>query len=166
GRLAAFVASQQRVREAFGGIRIMRSIPVPRDGRGQTADILSLAAAFEAVSDYFLTDTLLAPEVASTGDQEPVKGFVGITGRTCNWEIAQRLVAATPLPVILAGGLSPQNVVGGIRRVQPAGVDSCTLTNAAGGDGQPVRFEKDLQKVQRFVSRAREAAGQGASVGA
>jgi hypothetical protein len=29
-----------------------------------------------------------------------------------------------------------------------------------------VRFEKDLQKVQRFVSRAREAAGQGASVGA
>ncbi len=166
GRLAAFVASQQRVREAFGGIRIMRSIPVPRDGRGHTADILSLAAAFEAVSDYFLTDTLLAPEVASTGDQEPVKGFVGITGRTCNWDIAQRLVAATPLPVILAGGLSPQNVVGGIRRVQPAGVDSCTLTNAAGGDGQPVRFEKDLQKVQRFVSRAREAAGQGASVGA
>jgi phosphoribosylanthranilate isomerase len=164
GRLAAFVAGQQRVREAFPEIRIMRSIPVPPDGRGRSADILSLAAAFEAVSDYFLTDTLLAPEADSAGDQEPVTGFVGITGRTCNWEIARRLVSATPLPVILAGGLSPQNVVGGIRRVQPAGVDSCTLTNAAGPDGQPVRFEKDRHKVHRFVSLARGAAAQTALV--
>jgi phosphoribosylanthranilate isomerase len=49
-------------------------------------------------------------------------------------------------------------VAGGIRRVQPAGVDSCTLTNVVGVDGQPVRFEKDRHKVRRFVSLAREAA--------
>lgn len=158
GRLAGFIACQQRVREAFPEIRIMRSIPVPPDGRGRSDDVLRLARAFEAVCDYFLIDTLMAPAADGAGDHEPVKGFVGITGRTCNWEIARRLVAATALPVILAGGLSPQNVAGGIRRVQPAGVDSCTLTNVVGVDGQPVRFEKDRHKVRRFVSLAREAA--------
>ncbi|MGD8959624.1 MAG: hypothetical protein PVI27_07255, partial [Desulfobacteraceae bacterium] len=117
-----------------------------------------LAQAFEGVSDFFLTDTLLAPEADGTGDQEPVKGFVGITGRTCSWEIARRLVAASALPVILAGGLSPENVADGIRRVQPAGVDSCTWTNAAGADGRPVRFKKDRQRVRRFVHLARRAA--------
>ena len=165
GRLAAVVAGQRRVREAFGGIRIMRSIPVPADGRGRSADILGLAQAFEAVCDYFLTDTLLAPEAGGAGEKEPVKGFVGITGRTCSWEIARRLVAASALPVILAGGLSPENVVEGIRRVQPAGVDSCTLTNAAGADGRPVRFTKDRQRVQRFVSLARQAVAAVAEAG-
>jgi phosphoribosylanthranilate isomerase len=158
GRLGALVAGQRRIREAFGEIRIMRSIPVPADGHGRAADILGLAQAFEGVSDFFLTDTLLAPEADGTGDQEPVKGFVGITGRTCSWEIARRLVAASALPVILAGGLSPENVADGIRRVQPAGVDSCTWTNAAGADGRPVRFKKDRQRVRRFVHLARRAA--------
>lgn len=161
--LDELVRLQQRIREVFPGIRIMRSIPVPRDGQADAAQILALAQAFEAVSDYFLTDTLLAPGTGTAGEQEPVKGFVGITGRTCNWDIARQLVAATPVPVILAGGLSPENVAGGIRRVKPAGVDSCTLTNAAGTDGQPVRFKKDMEKVQRFVSLARRAAGKTAA---
>jgi phosphoribosylanthranilate isomerase len=160
GRLAGFIACQQRVREAFPEIRIMRSIPVPPDGRGRSDDVLRLARAFEAVCDYFLIDTLMAPAADGAGDHEPVKGFVGITGRTCNWEIARRLVAATALPVILAGGLSPKNVAGGIRRVQPAGVDSCTLTNARDPSGRPIRFSKDPEKVARFVAEARKAAAQ------
>lgn len=158
GRLAALVAGQRRVREAFGEIRIMRSIPVPANGRGRSADILGLAQAFESVSDYFLTDTLLAPEAGGAGEKEPVKGFVGITGCTCSWAIARRLVAASARPVILAGGLSPENVAAGIRRVRPAGVDSCTLTNTAGADGRPLRFKKDRQRVGRFVRLARQTA--------
>jgi phosphoribosylanthranilate isomerase len=65
--------------------------------------------------------------------------------------MARRLVDESSIPVILAGGISPENAAEGIRRVKPAGVDSCTLTNAVGEDGRPIRFRKDLEKVRRLV---------------
>lgn len=57
-------------------------------------------------------------------------GSVGITVEVCDWPPAAALVEASRLPVILAGGISPENVFDGIRRVSPAGIDSCTQTNA------------------------------------
>jgi len=59
------------------------------------------------------------------------------------------------IPVILAGGLSPENVAAGIGKVRPAGVDTCTATNAVDDLGRPVRFRKDPEKVRRFVAEAR-----------
>jgi phosphoribosylanthranilate isomerase len=53
-------------------------------------------------------------------------------------------------PVIIAGGLGPDNVVDAIRAVQPAGVDSKTKTDKDDGS-----HTKDLQKVRRFVARAK-----------
>ena len=38
----------------------------------------------------------------------------------------------------------------GIRQVRPAGIDSCTLTNAVDKKGNPIRFKKDLQKVKQL----------------
>jgi phosphoribosylanthranilate isomerase len=86
-----------------------------------------------------------------------VNGFVGITGLTCNWDIARKLVDSTDIPVILAGGLSPDNVFDGIIIVKPAGVDSCTQTNACDMRGNTVRFKKDMAKVKRFVEESRRA---------
>jgi phosphoribosylanthranilate isomerase len=86
-----------------------------------------------------------------------VNGFVGITGLTCNWTIARKLVDSANIPVILAGGLSPDNVFNGIINVKPAGVDSCTQTNACDMQGNPVRFKKDMAKVKRFVEESRRA---------
>ena len=54
-------------------------------------------------------------------------------------------------------GISVENVVDGIRHVRPAGVDSCTLTNALDSGGKPIRFKKDLAKVKQFVQAARSA---------
>ena len=59
--------------------------------------------------------------------------------------------------VILAGGISPQNVMGGIRNIRPAGVDSCTRTNALDENGRPIRFKKDLAKVRMLVEQVRAA---------
>jgi phosphoribosylanthranilate isomerase len=60
------------------------------------------------------------------------------------------------LPEGYATGISPENVAEGIERVKPAGVDSCTLTNAIDEDGRPIRFRKDLRKVRRLVDAAKK----------
>jgi phosphoribosylanthranilate isomerase len=145
---------QWNVKRRFPEIAIMRSIPIPPGGAGIDFPVIELAREFQDVSDFFLTDTLIAGvQGADEGDQ-PVKGFVGITGKTCDWDMAAALVNAVPVPVILAGGLSPDNVAEGVRRVSPAGVDSCTATNALDSTGTPVRFRKDMEKVRMFYVNA------------
>jgi phosphoribosylanthranilate isomerase len=51
---------------------------------------------------------------------------LGGTGRTHDWSISARIVASSPIPVWLAGGLNAGNVAAAIRRVRPFGVDLCT----------------------------------------
>jgi len=149
---AALVRLQAGIRARFPGVRIMRSIPIAPRGLQSRVPTLELAGIFEPVSDLFLTDTLLV-EAAP----QPVSGFVGITGETCDWHTAAQLVRQSDIPVILAGGLSPENVFAGVMAVKPAGVDSCTRTNAVDEKGKPVRFKKDLQKVRVFVEETRRA---------
>jgi phosphoribosylanthranilate isomerase len=148
---------QRSVRKHFPDIKIMRSIPI---GQKQTVDripTIELAKRFESTSDFFLTDTLLMNFCGADIDNQPVQGFVGITGTVCDWAAARELVQTSHIPVILAGGISPQNVKQGIRRVRPAGVDSCTRTNAHDNTGKPIRFRKDLGKVKQLVERVRAA---------
>jgi len=148
---------QMRIREHFSGIDIMRSIPIPPPGRGNQEAMLAIAGRFAQVSDFFLTDTALPAEGSDTDDAQPVKGFVGITGKTCRWDYARALVDFSDIPVILAGGISPENVERGISAVKPAGVDSCTCTNAVDGDGRSVRFRKDPRRVRKLVEAVRSA---------
>jgi phosphoribosylanthranilate isomerase len=121
----------------------MRSLSVPRPKTACKTSVLENLLAqvrlLASESDFFLLDTLRGNgrETAS----QPVAGFVGITGEVCDWDLAARLVAESPIPVILAGGLGPDNVCEAIRRVQPAGVDSCTRSNAGRG-GPPRTFPK------------------------
>jgi hypothetical protein len=56
-------------------------------------------------------------------------------------------------PVILAGGICPDNAYEAVMKVQPAGVDSCTGTNATDVGGNPVRFQKDRDNVKKNDSR-------------
>ena len=147
---------QDEVKTRFPRIRIMRSIPIAPSGRHQLVPTLQLAKVFEPVSDYFLTDTLLVGHPDSAPDSQPVHGFVGITGQTCCWRTAAELVEASSLPVILAGGISPDNVAAGILETRPAGIDSCTQTNVLDEKGAPIRFHKDLQKVAQLVEAVRE----------
>jgi phosphoribosylanthranilate isomerase len=55
----------------------------------------------------------------------PVR-MLGGTGRVHDWSISRRIVEASPVPVFLAGGLTPGNVAEAIRTVRPFGVDLCT----------------------------------------
>lgn len=148
---------QERVRERFPGIEIMRSIPIAPAGHADQRAVLAWADRFEPVSDWFLIDTLSVGTGEGSPVDQPVNGFVGITGDPCDWDAAAALVRHSGIPVILAGGLSPENVADGITRVGPAGVDSCTRTNAVDGKGRPIRFQKDRVRVHAFVDEARRA---------
>jgi len=146
---------QEDVKKRFPDLLIMRSIPIVESGMRNSIPTLEFARKFEPTSNFFLTDTLLVKNSGSD-DHQPVSGFIGITGRTCSWEIARQLVESSRIQVILAGGISPYNVVDGLLRVKPAGVDSCTQTNALDNQGLPVRFKKDTTKVQELVAAVRE----------
>jgi phosphoribosylanthranilate isomerase len=137
------------VKERFPEIQVMRSVPIPTSKSRLRIPTLDIAKHFEKASDYFLTDTWVS--------KEPVKGYIGITGQPCNWNAARRLVKSSAIPVILAGGLSPDNVYEAIMATRPFGVDSCTGTNAGDSKGGVVRFEKDNEKVRAFAAEARRA---------
>lgn len=141
---------QEGVKKRFPEVSIMRSVPIAQPGMGDMIPSLELARMFEPVSDYFLTDTLLVKS-----DSQPVAGFVGITGQICDWEVGAKLLEVSGIPVILAGGLSPDNVADAIGQTRPAGVDSCTGTNALNSKGQAARFKKNPEKVRRFVEIVR-----------
>lgn len=151
------VSLQKNIKNRFPEIKIMRSIPIPQHQVSDPKETLELARMFEVVSDYFLTDTLIVKLSGTVLDLQPVKGFVGITGKTCNWDMAAQLVQSSHIPVILAGGITPQNVFDGIMKVMPAGVDSCTGTNALDTKGHSIRFKKDFEKVKSMVDEARKA---------
>jgi anthranilate synthase/indole-3-glycerol phosphate synthase/phosphoribosylanthranilate isomerase len=57
--------------------------------------------------------------------------------------------SAFPLPIILAGGLTPSNVAAAIERVQPWAVDVSGGVELADGSG------KDIQKVKAFIQNAK-----------
>lgn len=78
-----------------------------------------------------------------------VSGSFGGTGVLCNWEIAAAI--AKKRPVILAGGLTPENVATAIQAVRPYGVDVSSGVEATPG-------HKDRKKVAAFIKAAQLAA--------
>jgi phosphoribosylanthranilate isomerase len=154
---------QRLVKREFPPLGVIRSIPIPSPGAAEAAAlgeaILAVAGALAGSADLFMTDTL-----RGSGDgaaAQPVAGYVGITGEVCDWDLARRLVAGSPLPVFLAGGIGPENCGEAIGRVRPAGIDSCTRTNARDGRGKPIRFRKDFDLIRRLLEEVRRAEAEG-----
>ena len=75
-----------------------------------------------------------------------VKGLYGGSGVTADWNGAAEL--AKKYPLLLAGGLTPENVAEAIRRVKPWGVDVASGVESAPG-------EKDASKMLEFVKKVR-----------
>ena len=84
-----------------------------------------------------------------------VRGFVvdafsesayGGTGKTTEWDLA--VEAARAAPILLAGGLTPENVQEAIQKVKPYGVDVSSGIEASPG-------KKDPAKVQAFIHAAK-----------
>ena len=72
----------------------------------------------------------------------------GGTGETHDWARAREVVAALDTPVLLAGGLTPDNVAGAVETVAPFGVDVSSGIETSAGT-------KDHTKIRRYVARVR-----------
>jgi phosphoribosylanthranilate isomerase len=122
----------QELKNLFPDLKIMRAIPVVDE------EIIKIAKSYDGVADYLLLDTYKKGDCG-----------IGATGNIHDWNISQKIVKAVKIPVILAGGLGPDNVAEAIKKVRPAGVNSKTKTDRINGEG------KDLEKVKEFVKIAK-----------
>jgi phosphoribosylanthranilate isomerase len=78
-----------------------------------------------------------------------VEGEYGGTGQTTDWEAAARFATTHAMPgLVLAGGLTPENVAAAIHAVHPAAVDT-----ASGVELSPGR--KDHARMAAFIRAAR-----------
>jgi phosphoribosylanthranilate isomerase len=108
-----------------------------------TADDLAAARAFLRLC----LDSGIMPAAILLDARVP--GQHGGTGQCLPWQLLEGCQLG--LPLILAGGLTPDNVAEAIRIVRPYAVDV-----ASGVESSPGR--KDLEKMRRFIGNAREAA--------
>ena len=103
-----------------------------------TADaILQTLDALHAHAERFVLDTY-----------HP--SLLGGTGLTQDWARLREVCARAPRPILLAGGLTPENVADAIRTARPAGVDVSSGVEAAPG-------RKDPAKVRAFIGNAKTA---------
>src|SRR5512136_2355640 len=89
---------------------------------------------------------MLSYEVAAFLLDTPSRGFGG-TGTPFDWSLAEGVSEVAP--VILAGGLDPENVAEAIRTVRPYAVDVASGVESAPGI-------KDRARMARFIARAKE----------
>jgi phosphoribosylanthranilate isomerase len=119
------------LRAAAPHLRIIRAVHVTGP------DAVLKARALERRVDAIILDTY-----------DATTGRGGATGKTHDWTISRQIVESVRVPVILAGGLRPDNVVAAIRAVHPWAVDVHTGVEDADGT-------RNLAKMQAFIERAK-----------
>lgn len=122
-------------------------------------DLLALGGrGFKAIrptshARAFTDAELFVPLAGNSGPQLLVDAFFpgayGGTGQRTDWDLASRLSSEVPR-MLLAGGLTPENVADAVRTVRPWGVDV-----SSGVEIEPGR--KDADKLRRFVQTAKAA---------
>ena len=121
------------LKRRFPTVAIMRSIPVFE------RESIALAQSYDGIADFLLLDSY------RQSDKQ-----IGALGVTHSWELDLEIIESVRIPVVIAGGLGPQNVRAAIEATRPAGVDSKTRTDKEDGS-----HTKDLAKVRAFVEAAR-----------
>ncbi|MHA1983373.1 MAG: phosphoribosylanthranilate isomerase [Candidatus Hodarchaeales archaeon] len=122
----------EKLQVSFPNLKLLQAIPM------NSVNPIDSALKFQHLVDFFILDT-----------NDPNRIDLGATGLTHDWNVSAELTERVKIPVILAGGLSPENVTKAIKIVKPWGVDSFSKTNI------PNSNLKDKRKVELFVEKAK-----------
>jgi len=120
------------IRTRIAPVMLLRAIAV------RAGETLTEADAHQECADFLMLDSG-AKNIPS----------LGATGETHDWSVSRTIVERSRIPVILAGGLSAENVGDAIAAVKPWGVDSFTHTDVPGQRGK-----KDPARVRAFIAAA------------
>ena len=113
------------------GVKVIKTLKVSQDSK--SASILKQVDALKGVADAVLLDTAIG-------------GKTGGTGVTHNWEVSAQVIRRSSIPIILAGGLIPENVGEAVKTVHPYAVDTASGVETGG--------VKDEKKVTEFIRNA------------
>jgi phosphoribosylanthranilate isomerase len=116
--------------------KIIRTFTIPVESK-------ELPAEFMPELDALLDNDLIDGILLDSGKA----GYSGGTGAVHDWSISRQAVENTNIPVILAGGLNPENVQDAVKEVRPFAVDTAS--------GVETNRTKDSAKVCRFIEEAR-----------
>lgn len=129
-------AELRRLRTMAPDLYVLKSLVVKADNIDELAEVVDHSAEWV---DMFITDSF-----------NPATGAKGATGLVHDWDVSAELVRLSPKPLMLAGGLNPENIAEAVEKVRPAAVDAHTGLEDATG-------RKDRIKVRTFVREARGA---------
>ncbi len=115
------------VREALPDVKLIKTVHVDENGT------IHGVMPEEDYVDFILLDTFSAK--------------IGGTGKTHSWAKSRAIVENSAIPVILSGGLTPENVKDARKEVQPYGVDVASGVESSGG-------RKSKEKIFKFVRNA------------
>lgn len=115
------------IRDALPYLKIVKAVHVTDDSAVKTGK------RYEPYADALILDTRTREKIGGTGIPH-------------DWNISATIVATSAIPVILAGGLTPENVREAIRKVRPYGVDVHTGVKKDG-----------VRNPERTLAFAREA---------
>src|SRR5919106_760104 len=130
-----FPSHVAELKREFPGVAVMRSLPAVRP------EGVALAVTYDGIADILLLDSY-----------EPGDKQIGALGVTHSWDLDRQIVERVSIPVIMAGGLGPDNAADAIASAHPAGVDSKTKTDKDDGS-----HTKDLTKVKKFLEVTRSS---------
>jgi phosphoribosylanthranilate isomerase len=125
------VAELAFIRAALPHLKIIHAVHVT-DSAAITA-----ARSLQRHVDALILDTF-----------DPATGRCGATGKTHDWNLSRQIVGTVRVPVILAGGLTPDNVAAAIDQVGPWAVD--VHTGVEDSDGR-----RNVAKMRSFIVRAK-----------
>ena len=108
--------------------------------------------AFRGIPDVMQLKDFAGDDAPAFLVDASVKGLYGGSGVTADWDGAAELEKKYPL--LLAGGLTPENVGEAVGRVQPWGVDVASGVESASG-------KKDAAKMSAFIKAVRQVDSQG-----
>jgi len=115
------------IRDALPYLKIVKAVHVMDESA------IEMGKRYEPYADALLLDTRTREKLGGTGIPH-------------DWNISAAIVANSAIPVILAGGLTPENVAEAIRKVRPYGVDVHTGVRKDG-----------IRNPERTLAFAREA---------